>query len=324
MLMLRPLLRYADFSGRARRAEYWGFMLFQFGLYLLCLIMLAASLGSAQDDPTGAFLGMLFWFGAIGLLMMGFALPNYAVLARRLHDIGKSALWMALILPGVVAQFVTISSAMRMARSLTDGSLAGGSLAGGGLAGGDVTGAALAAAGGSTLVSLIALLCNLVLFVMTLLPGQTGPNRFGPDPKNPDAVAPTPATGGLTGYDEARLDELFAQARREQGAATPGAAAAAQPYRPVFDFSPGATGPMRNDIPAAAWDPAPAAAFDAAPQPFPTQPFQTQAVPTPTLPAQPASANPAFGDARSGGQPFAGAALDPAFAPARPFGRRGA
>lgn len=314
MLMLRPLLRYADFSGRARRAEYWGFMLFQFGLYLLCLIMLAASLGSAQENPTGAFLGMLFWFGAIGLLMMGFALPNYAVLARRLHDIGKSALWMALILPGVVAQFVTISSAMRMARSLTDGSLASG-----GLAGGDVTGAALAAAGGSTLVSLIALLCNLVLFVMTLLPGQTGPNRFGPDPKNPDAVAPTPATGGLTDYDEARLDELFAQARREQGAATPGAAAAAQPYRPVFDFSPGATGPMRNDIPAAAWDPAPGAAFEATPQPFPTQPFQTQAVP-----AQPASANPAFGDARSGGQPFAGAALDPAFAPARPFGRRGA
>ncbi|MGA0546886.1 DUF805 domain-containing protein [Brevundimonas sp. VNH65] len=316
MLMLRPLLRYADFSGRARRAEYWGFMLFQFGLYLLCLIMLAASLGSARENPSGAFLGMLFWFGVIGLMMLGFALPNYAVLARRLHDIGKSALWMALILPGVVAQFVTISSAMRMARTLAEG----------GLAGGDVNGAALAAAGGSTLISLIALLCNLVLFVMTLLPGQTGPNRFGPDPKDPDAVAPTPAAGGLTGYDEARLEELFAQARREQGAATPGPGAAApvQPYRPVFDFSPGATEPMRTDIPAAAWDPAPAAAFEAAPQPFPAQAFPTQPFPTPAPAAQPAYANPPFGGDRPGGQPFAGAALDPAFASARPFGRRGA
>lgn len=246
MLIFRPLLRFADFSGRARRAEYWSFMGLQFLIYLACFVMIAGAFGSIRHDPSGAFMSILLWVGIMTVVLVLFALPNYAVLARRLHDIGKSAIWMALLLPGIVAQATTFSSITRMVRLAASG---------GAMTEAEATHAAVAAAGGSALVSIIAMVCQLVLFIMTVLPGQTGPNRFGPDPKNPDAVSPEGASG-LKGYDEARVDELIAQARREQFVDRDD-----RPYRPVFDFSPGATGPMRNDIPADAWNPAPDAAW---------------------------------------------------------------
>lgn len=315
MLMFRPLLRYADFGGRARRAEYWGFMLLQFGVYLLCCFMIAASLGSARETPAGAFMGALFWLGMIGLIMAGLALPNYAVLARRLHDTGRSAIWMALILPGIAAQVTTVGSAMKVARMAAAGETAGV----------DATSAVMAAASGSAVISLIAMACNIALFVLTLLPGMVGPNRFGPDPRNPDAAAPAAPQGGLTGYDEARLEELFAQAKRDRG----DPAATAEPYRPVFDFSPGASGPMRTDIPATAWNPRPleAAAGDATgevPVRDATPPRPSHAGAFPGTPRPEPAAGPIPPAAPFPGQSFA----DPSYAGAaptpRPFGRRGA
>ena len=67
--------KYADFSGRAGRSEFWWFFLAQF------LIMLVASL---LGDIISAI-------AALALL-----LPGIAVGARRLHDIGKSG-WFLLL-----------------------------------------------------------------------------------------------------------------------------------------------------------------------------------------------------------------------------------
>ena len=72
---LQPLKKYATFTGRASRAEFWWFFLFQ-------IIVLAI---------TGMFSGMLYGIAALALL-----LPGLAVGARRLHDIGKTA-WLLLI-----------------------------------------------------------------------------------------------------------------------------------------------------------------------------------------------------------------------------------
>lgn len=69
------LQKYADFSGRASRPEFWWFFVFQLGVHV------AAS-----------FLGSWLYF----LVMLGLALPAIAVGVRRLHDTGKSG-WLMLI-----------------------------------------------------------------------------------------------------------------------------------------------------------------------------------------------------------------------------------
>lgn len=71
---------YANFDGRARRSEYWYFVLVQviisFILQLLDLVLVAAA-----DLPV-APLGTLF-----GIAML---VPGLAVAVRRLHDTGRS------------------------------------------------------------------------------------------------------------------------------------------------------------------------------------------------------------------------------------------
>lgn len=70
---------YANFSGRARRSEYWYFVLFNYILYFACLI-----LGSMSES-------MLLIFSIIYLLAcLAMLIPSFAVCVRRLHDIGKS------------------------------------------------------------------------------------------------------------------------------------------------------------------------------------------------------------------------------------------
>jgi len=72
--------KYAVFSGRASRSEYWFFVLFQTLLYVVLIIAdIAAFRGSMNVLSTLASL-VLF-------------LPGLAVLVRRLHDTDRSAWW---------------------------------------------------------------------------------------------------------------------------------------------------------------------------------------------------------------------------------------
>ena len=336
MLIFRPLIRCFNFTGRASLAEYWLFVLLQTLFYGFCVFMGLSALATA-GGVSAAMLGLLKWFAIAGLAMLLLAIPNYSAMARRLHDSGRSLLWIGLMIPAWFSQQIAMRAIGRGNRrhfeqttdsirafdgsaydlppspgltpspygNLTPADFTANFTPEGfmGLIGGDAT--VIAALG-------FGMLCNLALFAFLLMPGTHGPNRFGPDPRNPDAVAPDPAA--LGGYDEARLDALFAEARRDQGLQTE----PAQTYRPVFDFSPGATGPMRSDIPHSAWNPDPTEPGpdltpirDAAPppRPFPGRPDLS---PHPTAPL-PAAA------------PFSGGAdFDHALAPARPFGRRGA
>ena len=74
---------YVNFSGRARRAEYWYFMLFNF-LISFGLSILGTLAG--QDS----FLGTVF-NGIASLYSLAVFIPGLAVAWRRLHDIGKSS-----------------------------------------------------------------------------------------------------------------------------------------------------------------------------------------------------------------------------------------
>jgi uncharacterized membrane protein YhaH (DUF805 family) len=75
---------YADFSGRARRKEFWGFSLFYALFYGVGLIV-AAILDIIIEMPVFTVL--------VSLSSLAFIIPSLAVTVRRLHDIGKSGGW---------------------------------------------------------------------------------------------------------------------------------------------------------------------------------------------------------------------------------------
>ncbi|NQX82736.1 MAG: DUF805 domain-containing protein [Flavobacteriaceae bacterium] len=77
---IKVLKQYADFNGRARRKEYWMFVLFNF-IFTVSL--------SAMSYITGNNY-LLFIYSVLLFI------PKLAVSVRRLHDIGKSG-WMYLI-----------------------------------------------------------------------------------------------------------------------------------------------------------------------------------------------------------------------------------
>ena len=72
---LGPLKKYAEFSGRASRKEYWLFALWNLPIMVV--------LGLISET--------LFWLYSLGIL-----LPSLAVGARRLHDTNRSAWWLLL------------------------------------------------------------------------------------------------------------------------------------------------------------------------------------------------------------------------------------
>ncbi len=75
--------KYASFSGRATRSEYWWFALFS--------LLVQVAIGLFADRSTG--LGL-----AGGLIALGMFIPSLAVSSRRLHDIDKSGWWMLIVL----------------------------------------------------------------------------------------------------------------------------------------------------------------------------------------------------------------------------------
>lgn len=95
--------KYATFSGRARRAEFWWFALFNF---LVMAALSAVDLGFANPQrwmmggggpsPVGA----LYWLGVL--------LPSLAVTVRRLHDTGHSGWWLLLYLIPVIGPLVLL------------------------------------------------------------------------------------------------------------------------------------------------------------------------------------------------------------------------
>ena len=81
------IAKYATFRGRARRREYWRFILFNLCTYGLLLLI---------DLLTGTF-DMETMRGWLSTGYMFFvSIPFFAVAVRRLHDTGRSGYWMIL------------------------------------------------------------------------------------------------------------------------------------------------------------------------------------------------------------------------------------
>lgn len=88
------LSKYADFDGRARRAEYWWFVLFSILGQLVLAVLDAIVLRGAQILPT--------------LFVLALFLPALAVGARRLHDRDMSAWWLLLWLVPVIGPLLLL------------------------------------------------------------------------------------------------------------------------------------------------------------------------------------------------------------------------
>ena len=89
---VNAMKKYVDFSGRARRKEYWMFVLF----YVLIYIGL-----TAIDVTLGtAVLGLIFALACL--------LPSISVGVRRLHDTGRSGWWLLLSLIPLVSLILIV------------------------------------------------------------------------------------------------------------------------------------------------------------------------------------------------------------------------
>ena len=81
--------KYATFSGRASRSEFWLFQLFTFLGSIVTLIIDVMILGFSLDDASSPT-NLIFL-----LIVM---IPSVAVGCRRLHDLNKSGWWQILYL----------------------------------------------------------------------------------------------------------------------------------------------------------------------------------------------------------------------------------
>ena len=87
------LQKYADFTGRARRSEYW--------YWVLATGIVNAILG--------VIIGVIPDLGLLsGVFSLATLLPGLAVIWRRLHDIGKSGAWYFIMLVPIVGQILML------------------------------------------------------------------------------------------------------------------------------------------------------------------------------------------------------------------------
>jgi uncharacterized membrane protein YhaH (DUF805 family) len=140
-----PLKKFATFSGRAPRPEYWWVYLAYMVLALVINILTSISLV----------------FGLLGLVYLALVIPFIAVAVRRLHDSNRTGWWLLAPALAYLAGFLVMGPAFLSNPA------------------GAAAGAGLGVAG---IIFLIGAGLSIAVFVFTFLPGTRGPNRFGPDP----------------------------------------------------------------------------------------------------------------------------------------------
>jgi uncharacterized membrane protein YhaH (DUF805 family) len=149
---LLALKKYAIFSGRSRRQEYWMFFLFNI-IFSIILALLDEVLGlklkSGGINNTGV-LG--------GIYSLATFLPGLAAAVRRLHDTNRSGLF--LLLPIVPYILIFLGAALGGASNI------------------------LIIIGGLSVVGL-----GILMIVWLATEGTSGENQYGPDPKGTDGFS---------------------------------------------------------------------------------------------------------------------------------------
>ena len=109
--MILPLKRYAEFSGRSRRKEFWMFMLLQ--VIIACVLVIltlvtGGSLAALEGSEAAAAVAagsLSFTYILFGIWLLAVIIPSIALNVRRLHDRDMSGWW---YLGYIVASFVPV------------------------------------------------------------------------------------------------------------------------------------------------------------------------------------------------------------------------
>jgi uncharacterized membrane protein YhaH (DUF805 family) len=160
--MLMPFRRYAEFSGRSRRKEFWMFQLLNVIVVAVLYSLLFAGgagsllgLGATPGAPVNAenlqqvSLGPVFWIAVVLLAIWGLGtiIPSIALAVRRLHDRNVSG-WYLL---GFIVAVIVLSMI-------------------------------------PVLGTILVFAAEIGYIVFMALPGTAGPNKYGPDPLDPNQV----------------------------------------------------------------------------------------------------------------------------------------
>ena len=172
--------KYATFTGRARRSEYWWFSLFE--LLIIGLPALAVALGMwiIGEDFEGY---SSLWLLAAGLLALFIVLaclaiiiPSISVQVRRLHDTGRSGWWYVWSLVLSIAEMFAEMFAYGASNYFTDdiGTI--------GVLKSVYASSPITAIGVGTITLANYAVCILII-IFSLFDSQKGANKYGPSPK---------------------------------------------------------------------------------------------------------------------------------------------
>ena len=150
------LSQYFGFSGRARRSEYWYWILATFLVaVVIAIIELALGISNEGSGPISTIFSLATFF------------PGLAVTFRRLHDTGRSGWWVGAFYLAIIF-FVIVAVAMVLGGSVSESNTS-----------------ALAGLGMFSIIFIIGILVYcVVLLVFLCQDSVTGPNKYGPNPKN--------------------------------------------------------------------------------------------------------------------------------------------
>ena len=110
-LMFQPIRKYADFSGRARRTEFWLFALLLFLIEVVFMALISAVGGqalimgypSASVPMSGSLVAVILIHFAVTLALL---VPSLAVTFRRLHDTNRKGWWILIGFIPLIGQLV--------------------------------------------------------------------------------------------------------------------------------------------------------------------------------------------------------------------------
>jgi len=96
---LTVIKKYATFSGRARRKEYWMFFLFNIIFSIAAIVL---------DNVLGIAIGSVGYGPIYILYVLAVLLPSLAVSVRRLHDVGKSGWYLFITLIPIIGAILLL------------------------------------------------------------------------------------------------------------------------------------------------------------------------------------------------------------------------
>ena len=96
----RAYSNYFTLQGRATRSDYWWFLLYQYLVYIILVLVCIFASDFFKSDN---------FFIPLILFVLLNVIPNFTILVRRLHDSSKSGYWLLLFFlsaPGLLIIFI--------------------------------------------------------------------------------------------------------------------------------------------------------------------------------------------------------------------------